>query len=155
MDNTNKPQILAAGAGKAIMVGLSRLVVKLPSEQTVNRLSITTYELPPGFPGPPPHKHAVFEHAWYVLEGELTVQLGNDISVLSKGGFVYIPKQVVHAFANSGNGVAEVLVVDTPGGFEKYYDDLQAAFGNGEKIDQQIIRDIQLKYDTYPPDHIF
>lgn len=149
------PVILKYGEGKGITVGNSKLFLKLSSEAASNKLSITEYELSPKFPGPPPHKHKVFEHAWYVLEGGLTIQLGDEISVLTKGSFIFIPKTMLHAFSNQSNSVVKMLVVDMPGGFERYYDDLQAAFGDGKAIDQEIIRSIQLKYDTYPPDYIF
>ncbi len=149
------PVILNSGEGKAITVSNSKLFLKLSFEAASNNLSVTEYELSAKFPGPPPHKHKVFEHAWYVLEGELTVQLSGETSVLTKGSFIFIPKMVVHTFSNQTDLLVKVLVVDTPGGFEHYYDDLQAAFGNGEDIDQEVIRSIQLKYDTYLPDYLF
>ena len=155
MESNNKAVILNAGEGKEISVGGSKLFLKLASEAASNKLSITEYELAAQFPGPPPHKHKVFEHAWYVLDGDLTILLGEKTSVVGKGSFVFIPKMTVHAFANNTNSPVKVLVVDMPGGFENYYADLQAAFGNGKAIDQQLMSAIQLKYDTYPADHIF
>jgi len=155
MEYTNTSLLLDAGNGKEITVGGSKLYVKLLSEQTNNRMTITEYILSPKFPGPPPHKHKTFEHAWYVLEGTLAVQLDEKETVITEGGFVFIPKRVVHAFSNKSEAVVRLLAIDTPGGFEKYYDELQAAFGDGKAIDQGIMRDIQLRYDTYPPDHVF
>lgn len=155
MQNSGKSIIMDPGAGRQIDVGNSKLFLKLNSAATDNIFSVTEYELSPHFPGPPPHKHRVFEHAWYVLEGDLTIELNEEKSVVSKGGFVFIPKQTVHAFANLSEAIVKILVVDTPGGFEHYYNDLEAAFGSGQAIDQQVMRNIQLKYDTYPPDHMF
>lgn len=155
MEGINNAIVLNSGEGKPITVGNSTLFLKLSSEASSGVLSITEYELGPRFPGPPPHKHKVFEHAWYVLEGSLTVQVNDETSVVTKGGFLFIPKTTAHAFSNQTDAVVKVLVVDTPGGFEKYYDDLQDAFGDGKAIDQEVMRSIQLKYDTYPPDHVF
>ncbi len=155
MESYRHPIVLSPNAGREISVGSSKLFLKLFSEATNNKLSITEYELSPNFPGPPPHKHKVFEHAWYVLEGELTIQLQNEQSVLLRGSFVFIPKMTVHAFSNASDAIVKVLVIDTPGGFENYYDDLQTAFGNNKTIDQELMREIQLKYDTFPPDHNF
>ncbi|MEI9955474.1 MAG: cupin domain-containing protein [Ferruginibacter sp.] len=150
-----KPITVAPNEGKAISVGNSKLLVKLLSEDTGNAMSITEYELAPQFPGPPAHKHKVFEHAWYVLEGSLTIQLDDQVTVLAKGSFIFIPKKTVHAFSNKTDEWVKLLVIDTPGGFEKYYDDLESAFGNGKIIDQGLMREIQLKYDTYPPEYNF
>lgn len=149
------PFVLLPDQGKEILVGNSKLLVKLMSQATGNAFTITEYELAPQFPGPPAHKHKVFEHAWYVLEGSLTVQLENELAVLTKGSFVFIPQKTVHAFSNKTDAPVNVLVIDTPGGFEHYYNDLQAAFGEGKAIDQELMREIQLKYDTFPPDFAF
>ncbi|WP_146153701.1 cupin domain-containing protein [Adhaeribacter arboris] len=155
MIDNNQPILVNAGEGKEIRVGRSKLFLKLFSQDTANKFSITEYELPSGFPGPPAHKHRVFEHAWYVLEGELTVQVGDKLLVLTTGSFIFIPKRLVHAFANSSEALVKILVIDTPGGFENYYDDLQAAFGQGQAMDHEKMRKIQLQYDTYPPDYVF
>jgi quercetin dioxygenase-like cupin family protein len=155
MENKETPLLLNPGDGKEVTVGASRLFVKLFSEQTNNRMTITEYVLSPNFPGPPPHKHKTIEHAWYVLEGTLSAQLEDKETTITAGGFVFIPKRLVHAFSNKSEAVVRLLAIDTPGGFEKYYDELQAAFGDGKAIDQQVIKDIQLKYDTYPPDYVW
>ena len=149
------PLVLSPGQGKAFTVGNATLTTKLLSEHTGGQLCLTEYELLPHFPGPPPHQHRTFEHAWYVLEGELTVQLGTEERTLPAGGFVFIPKRAVHAFANRSAAPVRVLVVDTPGGFEHYYEELQQAFGDGRALDPALIRAIQLRYDTFPPDHVF
>jgi quercetin dioxygenase-like cupin family protein len=151
----NKIISLSAGEGKKIQVGLSNLFLKLSSQAIDNRFSVTEYELSPHFPGPPAHQHGLFEHAWYVLDGNLNVLIDGQTSVIGKGGFVFIPKRTIHAFSNESDTVTKLLVIDTPGGFENYYEDLQSAFGNGETVDQELIREIQLKYDTYPPGHVF
>ena len=155
MPAIDKPILVKPGEGKKIIVGDSQLFLKLFSEATANKLSITEYNLSPKFPGPPAHKHKVFEHAWYVLSGSLTIQLENEISVLSQGSFIFIPRMTVHAFSNPYDVFVQLLVIDMPGGFENYYEDLQTAFGDGGAVDQDIMRGIQLKYDTYPPDYIF
>ena len=155
MSNNDNLFFLNADEGKKISVGNSTLYVKLFSEQTGNKMSVTEYVLQPNFPGPPPHKHRTFEHAWYVLEGLLTTQSNGEEMTVNKGGFIFIPKQTVHAFSNKSEGVVRLLAIDTPGGFEKYYDDLEAAFGGGRTIDPSIMREIQLKYDTYPPEYVF
>ncbi|MEI9909304.1 MAG: cupin domain-containing protein [Bacteroidota bacterium] len=150
-----QPILLPAGGGSKIKVGGASLFVKLFSNACGGVMTITEYRLPPNFPGPPPHKHRQFEHAWYVLRGEVNVQLGAEMKVLQPGSFLFIPKYTVHAFSNLCDHEAGLLAIDTPGGFEKYYGDLQDAIGDNKTVDQQIIRDIQLKYDTYPPDYVF
>ena len=152
---TQPSLVLEPGQGKTFAVGGSTLTAKLLSAHTGGQLCLTEYALPPHFPGPPPHQHRTFEHAWYVLEGELSVQLGAEERTLPTGSFVFIPQRTVHAFANRSAAPVRVLVVDTPGGFEHYYEELQHAFGDGRALDPARIRAIQLRYDTFPPDHQF
>lgn len=153
MKNT-LPILLPAGGGSNIMVGGASLLVKLFSSECRGLMTVTEYRLPSRFPGPPPHKHTQFEHAWYVLQGEVTVQLGVETRTMQAGGFLFIPAYTVHSFSNASDEEARMLAIDTPGGFEKYYEELQEAFGEGKEIDQQVMREILLRYDTYPPEHI-
>ncbi|QNF33720.1 cupin domain-containing protein [Adhaeribacter swui] len=151
----NEALILNSGEGREIKVGTSRLFLKLFSERTNNKFSITEYDLPPNFPGPPSHKHRNYEHAWYVLEGVLSVEVNGKEMTLVKGDFIFIPKYVVHAFSNKSDSAVRLLAIDTPGGFENYYDELETAFTDGKPLDPNTFREIQLKYDTYPPDYSF
>lgn len=151
----NEPIILNSGDGKEIKVGNSKIFFKLLSQRTDSRFSITEYELQPKFPGPPAHKHKEFEHAWYVLEGEVSIQLNNEQATIREGGFVFIPKKTVHTFSNKSDSIVRLLVIDTPGGFENYYDEIQMAFSDGRALDADVFREIQVRYDTFPPDHVF
>ena len=150
-----QPIFLPPAGGRILSVGNASLFIKLASEASGGAMTITEYVLPGSFPGPPPHKHKVYEHAWYVLEGTLDAFLGTDWLVLTPGSFLFIPKHTVHAFANNSAKESRLLAIDTPGGFEKYYDDLQEAFGGARPVDQAVMRDIQLRYDTFPPDYDF
>jgi quercetin dioxygenase-like cupin family protein len=151
----NEALILNSGEGKEIKVGNSRLFLKLLSQRTNNLFSITEYELPSKFPGPPAHKHRMYEHAWYVIEGALNIEVDNKEMTLEKGAFVFIPKKVIHAFSNKSDSTVRLLAIDTPGGFENYYDEIKVAFEDGKPLDPNTFREIQLKYDTYPPDYSF
>ena len=55
---------------------LPRVLVR--SEQSDGRVSIIESELPAGAKGPPLHTHE-FDEAFYVLEGELTIQLADEL----------------------------------------------------------------------------
>ena len=52
--------------------------VVLRSEQTDGVLSIVELSSPPGFGGPPLHRHD-FDETFYVTQGELIFQLGEDV----------------------------------------------------------------------------
>ena len=54
-----------------------RMVVKVRDEDTAGSFSVHDNVIPAGSPGPLPHLHRNHEETFYVLEGELTVRVGN------------------------------------------------------------------------------
>jgi hypothetical protein len=53
--------------------------VLLRSEQSDGHISLTESTMPAGAKGPPLHTHA-FDEAFFVLEGQLTIQLGDELT---------------------------------------------------------------------------
>lgn len=72
--------------------------------------------------GPPLHIHEVQEDSFYVLDGVLTVQIGDDIIELKPGDFATAPPGVAHTFTNTeAEGTARMVNIMTPGiGFDRY-----------------------------------
>jgi quercetin dioxygenase-like cupin family protein len=95
--------------------------VKLRSEATAKRMSIIEVTVPAGWDGPPLHHHD-FDEAFYVLEGELTLQVGSDLLSAGPGAVAFAPRGEVHTVANRADAQARYVLVCTPGGFERYFD---------------------------------
>jgi mannose-6-phosphate isomerase-like protein (cupin superfamily) len=95
--------------------------VLLRTEQSAGRAGIVEVAVPAGWPGPPLHHHA-FDEAFYVLEGELTFQLGDKIATAGPGSLTFAPSGSHHTLANHSDGPARYLLVCTPGGFERRFD---------------------------------
>jgi quercetin dioxygenase-like cupin family protein len=86
-------------------------------------LSMTWSRFAGGERGTDLHLHREHTDSFYVLEGELTVELGPDAEpvALGAGGFVAIPPSVPHGFVNAGSGHAAWLNLHTPDtGFADY-----------------------------------
>jgi quercetin dioxygenase-like cupin family protein len=94
--------------------------VLLRSEQTAAEVSVIESAAPPGFSGPPLHHHD-FDETFYVIEGELTFQLREELFRVSAGEVAFAPREVPHTFTNLGTGPARYLIVCTPAGFERYF----------------------------------
>jgi mannose-6-phosphate isomerase-like protein (cupin superfamily) len=102
--------------------------VLLRSEQTDGRIAaIETAPRPGG--GPRLHHHD-FDEAFYVMAGELTFQLRDELVTAGPGEIVFAPRGVPHTFANLSGAAARQLIVCTPAGFERYFARL-AAEGRG------------------------
>jgi mannose-6-phosphate isomerase-like protein (cupin superfamily) len=99
--------------------------VLLRSEQSGGAVSLIENRVPAGWEGPPLHHHA-FDEAFYVLEGELTFQLGHELATASAGQLAFAPGGVHHTLANRSDADARYLLVCTPAGFERYFDRIAA-----------------------------
>ena len=73
--------------------------------------------------GPPQHIHKAEDEAFYVLEGEIKVLLGERTFKATAGSFVLIPRGTVHAFSRIGQEPAKFLAIFSPAGFEKCFDE--------------------------------
>jgi quercetin dioxygenase-like cupin family protein len=68
---------------------------------------------------PPLHVHHREHEAWYVLEGQMTVRVGDDTLVAPAGSFAFAPKGVPHGFTVDVEPT-RVLVFAMPAGFERF-----------------------------------
>ena len=95
--------------------------VLLRSEQSGGEVAVIEGStLPPVFVGPPLHFHD-FDEAFYVLEGELTFRLSDELFTRRAGELAFAPRGVPHTYANQSGAAARTLIVCTPAGFERYF----------------------------------
>jgi quercetin dioxygenase-like cupin family protein len=73
--------------------------VLLRSEQSGGEVSVIESCSLPGFGGPPLHHHD-FDETFYVIKGELTFQLGDELFTRKAGELVLAPRGVPHTYAN-------------------------------------------------------
>ncbi len=106
--------------GEAIWAVGSLFMVKLAVEESGGPLSVMQVVSLPGG-ATPMHVHHAEAEAFYLLEGEMTYQAGEDVFQLRSGSFVYLPKDVPHRFRIRGTTPAKFLALGTPGGVEHLY----------------------------------
>jgi quercetin dioxygenase-like cupin family protein len=99
--------------------------VILRSEQTGGEVSAIEVTASPGRKGPSLHHHD-FDEAFYVLEGELTFRLRDELFTRKAGELAFAPRGVPHTYANMSEASARALIVCTPAGFERYFDRIAA-----------------------------
>jgi quercetin dioxygenase-like cupin family protein len=64
--------------------------------------------------GPDSHIHEDAEEQFYVLEGDLTVKVGDQTFEVSPGDFIHIPRGTTHSFKNKDTN-ARLLATFSPG----------------------------------------
>src|SRR4051794_11569303 len=89
-------------------------------EDTNGRYALWEAVVPPGG-GPPPHVHSREEEGFNVLEGEITLQIGDERLVAGTGTFVNMPVGTPHSFKNESNRPAKMLISVAPAGLEKMF----------------------------------
>jgi len=92
-------------------------VIKATAADTGGLLTIVEMTEPPGAEAPL-HVHRREDEAFYVLEGSLTVQVGDQQFELSAGDYAFGPRDVPHRFTVGDDG-CRMLFICVPGGFEK------------------------------------
>jgi quercetin dioxygenase-like cupin family protein len=79
--------------------------------------------------GAPSHVHTREDECMYVKEGAITVQCGDDTFGADAGSFVFLPRDVPHAWDVDGEE-AVVLIITVPGGFEDFLREWHEADGD-------------------------
>ena len=126
-----------------------RVGILANADETVGALGLVEYTAPPSFPGPPVHVHDRTWDAYYVLEGRLSVRLGDERLELEPGDVAAVPPGTVHGFSNALETSTRFLDFHAPGGFENFFRDLEAALGDGSR-DPAVIAEIGSRYDMRP-----
>jgi quercetin dioxygenase-like cupin family protein len=92
----------------------------LRCEQSGGVVSMVESSMPAGSPGPRLHTHE-FDEAFYVLDGELTIQIGDELITESAGGFAFAQRGTPHTVANLSQEPVHFLLLCTPAGFEREF----------------------------------
>ena len=102
-----------------------RVRVLLRGADSGGRIAVMDNVVPAGAKGPPLHHHD-FDEAFYLLEGEATFQLGDDLVTRRAGELVWAPRGAHHTFANQSGADIRWLLICTPAGFERYFQRMAA-----------------------------
>ncbi len=138
------------GGGEVLEMGPNTIAIKATSENTAGKLFLSETTVDAGFPGPPPHVHEELHDMFYVLEGTLTILVGEEEREAGPGTFVCVPPGTRHTFRNASDAPARLLNFNSPGGFEGYMRELAAAAASGAPVTPEEIGRIAARYDFRP-----
>lgn len=110
---------LKEGEGEARWwLGVSLATIKATGKETGGHYTIIEVLEPEGEEAPL-HVHHREDEGFWVLEGELTFEVGDEIIRASAGSFVFGPKDVPHRYTVE-SGPARLLFILSPAGFEEF-----------------------------------
>jgi mannose-6-phosphate isomerase-like protein (cupin superfamily) len=113
-------------SGHPHSLGFSSLAFKVLPSETAGALFLMEHShLTPG--GPPLHLHLSQEEWFYVMEGSLAFQVGEQRITLNAGESVLAPRRVPHTFSAVGSEPARMMIAFCPAGkMESYFRDTES-----------------------------
>lgn len=98
----------------------------LTGEQTGGLFSLTESVLQPGTEQAPLHVHSREDETFYVIEGKITAIVGGHQRDLGPGESAWLPRGIPHRIHTTGDQPVRVLILITPAGLEKFFEEIDA-----------------------------
>ena len=120
-------------AGSTLSVLGVTHIYKATAAETGGAFSLWEAVVPPGASAPP-HAHSREDESFYVLSGELIVELEGDSAPrrVGPGSFFFGARGRCHAFRNVGDEPARLLILSTPScGLDEMFAAIDAATARG------------------------
>ncbi len=90
------------------------MIVKVDSQASRGAYSLFEYSHAAGAAGPPAHIHAFHEEAFYIMEGQLTLTIDDQIITLSPGECWVVPRGSIHRPSNRSDRPVRYLIISSP-----------------------------------------
>jgi quercetin dioxygenase-like cupin family protein len=110
--------VVPPGQGESVWSLGARFTVKLAGQAPDNHYSLVE-AVAFRSTEPPLHIHSREDEAWYVLDGQITFHVGEDVHRAPSGAFVFAPRGIAHTFTVDVEPT-RVLVLASPSGFEHF-----------------------------------
>jgi mannose-6-phosphate isomerase-like protein (cupin superfamily) len=105
---------------------------KIDGPEAGERFSVVHHPMAPRALAAPLHRHHNEDEYSYVLEGTLGALLGDEVVTAGPGTWVFKPRGQWHTFWNAGDAPCHIIEVISPAGFEDYFREVAAAWGDVE-----------------------
>jgi uncharacterized cupin superfamily protein len=132
--------------GTSVILGGFGTFFKVTGETTNGALAIVEHTLAPGILAAPLHRHTHEDELSYVLEGELSAQLGDKLVTAPVGTYVFKPRAQWHTFWNAGTTTLRMIEIISPAGFEHYFAELDQILKPDRPPDMDKLMALQLRF---------
>ena len=140
-----------AGQGEARWWFAALAEIKATGANTDGQLTIVQMTEPPGAEAPL-HVHHREDEGFYVLEGEVTLYVGDETIEAGAGDFAWGPRDIPHRYTVGPNG-CRMLFICTPAGFEDLVRDMSVPAetrtlppASDEEPDMEMVAAVAQKY---------
>jgi hypothetical protein len=94
------------------------------AEETGGGFSLVEHPIPARTLVAPVHRHSREDEYSFVLEGRMGALLGDDVIYAEVGELAFKPRHQWHTFWNPDDTPCRILEIISPGGFERFFDEL-------------------------------
>ena len=116
--------LLSPDEGETLLMGGLGGRFMIEGEQSGGNFALVEHPIEPHTLAAPIHTHLHEDEYTYVLEGEIGVQVGDEVYAAQPGDLVFKPRGIPHAFWNAADVPARALEVISPAGFERYFTEM-------------------------------
>jgi mannose-6-phosphate isomerase-like protein (cupin superfamily) len=144
--------VVPAGGGTRLRAPIGGpVLIKAGTETTSGTFALLEVTWPP-LAGPPLHVHAREDEMWWILEGDWRFQMDDQTHRVRAGSFAFVPRGVTHSFQNVGQTAARILVMFTPSGMDRFFEQqAELAPGRGDPEAYEAIAQNNWMRVTGPP----
>ena len=132
MSNPIAPFAIQFGEGTALEIPTGEVTIKAATKETNGSLTVLEFLIGPK-EGPALHTHLREDELWYVIEGDFRFKAGDAMLRASTGGMAFGPRGTPHCFQNIGDTPGRLLVITTPSGLERFFEQFAALLGGPAK----------------------
>ena len=138
--------LLGPAEGRSVQIGGLGVRFMIGGDDSDGRFSLVEHPLAPRALGAPSHTHTHEDEYSFVLEGEAGVEIGGETVLARPGDLVFKPRGVPHAFWNATDAPARLLEIISPGGFERYFEEIAPLFPPDGAPDFPAIMEVAARY---------
>ena len=146
--NSLARRVLSPEEGEPVWLRKLGIRFMIGGEETQGNYALVEHPIGPRALAAPMHTHEREDEYTYVLEGEIGVQIGEEVLAAQPGDLVFKPRGVPHAFWNATDTLARALEIISPAGFERYFAELAPLFppANQGPLDEEAVGAVRAKY---------
>jgi quercetin dioxygenase-like cupin family protein len=120
---------------------------KVLADDSGGAISVCEFVLPAWSSGPVLHRHDAVDEGFYVVSGQLELQLGSERRPAGAGDFAWVPRGTAHTFACAGDDPVHVVAFACPGGIEHLFAEQHAYLAGLEgPPDPQVLDEMGLRH---------
>jgi quercetin dioxygenase-like cupin family protein len=112
--------LIPSGKGRSLWWGDILVTFKVLGGDTDGAFAVMEDVVPPHY-STPLHIHSREDERVYVVSGEFTFQVGDEVFQVKAGDYINMPRERIHNFKNHGDTQGVLLVTFSPEGIEEMF----------------------------------